>query len=149
MRDYASARALRATLLGLAGFAIAQAASADTVIDGGVTGNLPTCHSMLKNCIAFAQRAEMAAGPGGQVDSNITRSACYDMARSAQSSGAWPANPPLGFAMSCVADGARHVRHHHFRDANGQIGTPIPDPAVTPLVTAPTDPTTAAAPSSN
>jgi len=127
----------------------AAAQTADNAtIAGAILGNLPTCKAMLTNCISFAKRAQMAAGPGGVIPVNISRPACYDMYRQADQSGTWPDNQPFGFAMACTTDKEQyqhHFRHHRFGDGNGNANaTPIADPAATPT-TPPIAPATPAA----
>jgi hypothetical protein len=110
--------------------------SATAQADTGVDGNLPTCKTMLTNCINFANRAVMAAGPGGAIPANITQNACYDMHRKAERSGTWPQNLPFGFAESCTTDVEKrsgHLRHRHFGNANWQNALQaIEDPAALP-----------------
>ena len=110
--------------------------SATAQADTGVDGNLPTCNTMLTNCINFANRAIMSAGPGGAIPANISQNACYDMHRKAERSGTWPQNLPFGFAESCTTDVEKHsghLRHRHFGNANWQNGqTAIEDPAALP-----------------
>jgi hypothetical protein len=110
-------------------------ASAQTATTG-VVGNLPTCDTMLTNCINFANRAIMAAGPDGTIPSNISQNACYDMHRKAEKTGTWPQNLPFGFAEACTTDTEKHsghLRHHHFGSANWRNNvTAVEDPAVTP-----------------
>jgi hypothetical protein len=110
--------------------------SATAQADTDVIGNLPTCKAMLTNCVNFANRAIMAAGPDGTIPSNITQNACYDMHRKAERTGTWPQNLPFGFAESCTTDNEEHSghkRHRHFGNANWQNNqTAIQDPAATP-----------------
>jgi hypothetical protein len=126
--------------------------SATARADTGVVGNLPTCKTMLTNCINFANRAIMAAGPGGTIPTNISQNACYDMHRQAERSGTWPQNLPFGFAESCTTDNEKHsghMRHRHFGSANWRNGlTAIEDPAVTPT-TPPIAPSPSPTPTSN
>jgi hypothetical protein len=116
-----------AALLG----AFAAEARADTT----VIGNLPTCKTMLENCLKFSKRATMAAGPGGTAPDNLSQSACHRMHRDAEDSGTWPANPPFGFAEACTTQaelGTNHLRHHHFGAGDSQNAQPVPDPAMLP-----------------
>jgi hypothetical protein len=116
--------------------ALLAAFGAEARADSTVIGNLPTCKAMLTNCLAFSQRALMAAGPGGAVPENISQSACRRMHRDAERTGAWPANIPFGFAEACTTDVEQesgHKRHRVFGAGWGNNNTtPIVDPAALP-----------------
>ena len=129
-RKYAGAALAYAVSLAALHSAVAQTAGT------GVVGNLPTCKTMLTNCVNFANRAIMAAGPGGAIPTNISQNACYDMHRQAERSGTWPQNLPFGFAEACTTEAEEysgHKRHHHFGSGNWQNGlTAVEDPAALP-----------------
>jgi hypothetical protein len=115
--------------------ALLTAFAAEARADATVIGNLPTCKTMMTNCVAFSQRAQMAAGPGGVVPEKISESACHKMHRDAEKTGTWPANIPFGFAESCTTEaelGANHRRHRVFGAAWQNDRGPIPDPAAVP-----------------
>jgi hypothetical protein len=65
-------------------------------------GKLLTCQQMEDNCLKFAHRAAMAAGPEATVPYNTSPNACYDSFRQASDTGVWPANPPFSFALKCT-----------------------------------------------
>jgi hypothetical protein len=65
-------------------------------------GKLLTCQQMEDNCLKFAHRAVMAAGPNATVPYNTSANACYDSFRQATDTGVWPANPPFSFALKCT-----------------------------------------------
>jgi hypothetical protein len=139
MKQFRNSAAVFSIAVLLAGFG--AGARADTT----VIGNLPTCKAMLTNCVAFSQRAQMAAGPGGAVPENISQSACRRMHRDAERTGTWPANIPFGFAESCTTDNEQesgHKRHRVFGAGWGNNNTkPIADPAVLPTTPPAASPT--------
>jgi hypothetical protein len=65
-------------------------------------GKLLTCQRMEDNCLKFAHRAAMGAGPNATVPYDTSANACYDSFRQAADTGVWPANPPFSFALKCT-----------------------------------------------
>ncbi len=130
MKPFRNSAAVFSIAALLAGF------GAEARADSSVIGNLPTCKAMLTNCIAFSQRAQMAAGQGGTVPENISQPACRRMHREAERSGTWPANIPFGFAEACTTEaeqGNGHKRHHVFGAGwQNNNAKPVVDPAVVP-----------------
>ncbi len=80
---------------------LATALPADATVVTPI-GKLLTCQHMEDNCLKFAHRAVMAAGPNATVPYNTSANACYDSFRKAADTGVWPANPPFSFALKCT-----------------------------------------------